>query len=176
MCDKVMAMPPAIRNLFHFTDRRNLPLIQATGGLFSYARLKEMGIKIPAPGGNDWSHEADAHKGMDRYVHLCFRDNHPMEYLAKVDGRIVSSIFLSIHMDVLQIEGVRFTGEVSNKADVETCSIEEATGFIDFDMLYGGWKDFNIPEIKSRLQRVEKYEILVPDHVPFGLILNFPNG
>lgn len=169
-------MSPTIRNLFHFTDRRNLPSIKETGGLFSYAQLIEIGIEIPAPGGNEWSHEADAYKGMDRYVHLCFRPTHPMEHVARVEGRIVSSIFLSIHTDALQIAGVRFTGGVSNKTDVETHSIEDAMGIIDFDMLYGGWKDWNDPDIQARLQRVEKYEILVPDHVPFNLIPNFPNG
>jgi len=169
-------MPQTVRGLFHFTDRRNLPSIKTTGGLFSHARLKEMGIEIPAPGGNDWSHQADAYKGMDQYVHLCLRPTHPMEHAARVDGRIVSSIFLSIRTDVLQIEGARFTAGVSNKADVEVYSIEEAMGIIDFDMLYGGWKNWSDPEIQARLQKVEKYEILVPDHVPIDQILNCPNG
>jgi len=168
-------MPQSIRNLFHFTDRRNLQPIRQRGGLFSYARLKEMDIEIPAPGGNEWSHEADAYKGMDRYVHLCLRPTHPMEHVAKVDGRIASSIFLNVHTDALKISGVRFTAGVSNKSDVETHSIEDATGIIDFDMLYGGWKDWNNPEIQARLQTVEKYEILVPDHIPLKLILNLPN-
>jgi hypothetical protein len=172
-----MAAPaPTIMALFHFTDTRNLESIRNTGGLHSYTRLKEMGIAIPAPGGNDWSHEADAYKGMDRFVHLCFRPTHPMEHAARLDGRIVSSVFLGIRTEILQRKGVRFTGGVSNKADVQTYSIEEAIGVIDFDMLYGGWKDWNNPEIQARLQQVEKYEILVPDHVPFNLILNFPNG
>lgn len=169
-------MPPSIRSLFHFTDRRNLTSIKETGGLFSYARLKEMKIEIPAPGGNDWSHEADAYKSMDRYVHLCLRPTHPMEHAAKVDGRITSSIFLNIHIDVLNIAGVRFTAGVSNKSDVVTHSMEDAMDIIDFDMLYGGWKDWNNPEIQARLQTVEKYEILVPDQIPLNLILNFPNG
>lgn len=169
-------MSPAIRNLFHFTDRRNLPSIREHGGLYSYALLKEMGIDIPAPGGNDWSHEADAYKSMDRFVHLCFRPTHPMEYVARVDGRIVSSIFLSVHTDVLKIDGVRFTEGVSNKADVETHSVEEAMDIIDFDMLYGGWKDWNDPDVQAKLRQVEKYEVLVPDHVPLKLILNCPNG
>jgi ssDNA thymidine ADP-ribosyltransferase DarT-like protein len=169
-------MPQTIRNLFHFTDRRNLPSIKTVGGLFSYARLKEMKVEIPAPGGNDWSHEADAYKSMDQYVHLCLRPTHPMEHAARVDGRIASSIFLSIHTDVLQIKGVRFTAGVSNKADVESHSIEDAIGILDFDMLYGGWKDWSNPEIQARLQQVEKYEILVPDHVPINRILNLPNG
>lgn len=169
-------MSPTINSLFHFTDQRNLPSIKETGGLFSYAKLTEMGIEIPAPGGNDWSHEADGYKGMDRYVHLCFRRTHPMEHVARLEGRIVSSIFLNVGTDVLKVVGAKFTDGVSNKADVETYSIEEAMGIIDFDMLNGGWKDWGDPAIQERLQRVEKYEILVPDHVPLGLILNFPNG
>jgi hypothetical protein len=165
-----------IRSLFHFTDRRNLSSIEKHGGLFSCALLNEKGIEIPAPGGNDWSHQADAYKGMDRYVHLCFRPTHPMEHNARIDGRIVSSIFLNIHTDVLKIADVKFTAGVSNKSDVETYSIEEAMEIIDFDMLYGGWKDWNDPGVQARLQQVEKYEILVPDHIPFNLILNFPHG
>jgi len=165
-----------LKHLFHFTDRRNLASIQATGGLFSYARLREMGIEIPAPGGNEWSRDADARGGMDRYVHLCLKNEHPMEYHAKREGRIKSSIFLSIHTDTLQFEGVRFTAGVSNKGDVEPCSMEEAMKIIDFDMLNEGWKNYRDPEIQSRLQRVKKYEILVPDHVPLRLILNFPHG
>lgn len=166
---------PDIRSLFHFTDRRNLASIREKGGLYSYAKLKEMGIEIPAPGGNEWSHDADAYKGMDRYVHLCFRPTHPMLYVAKSEGRIASSIFLNIHTDILKVENVRFTAGVSNKADVETHSIEEAMGMIDFDMLYGRWKDWSKPEIQARLQEVEKYEILVPDHIPLEKILNCPN-
>lgn len=135
-----------------------------------------MGVEIPAPGGNEWSHDADSYKGMDRFVHLCLRPTHPMEYVARLDGRVVMSRFLSVHTDVLQIDGVRFTAGVSNKADVETHSMDEAMGMIDFDMLYGGWKNWNDPEIKARLQAVEKYEILIPDCVPFGMILKFPNG
>jgi len=171
-----MPKRPAIKELFHFTDRRNLPSIRDLGGLYSYALLGEMGIEIPAPGGNDWSRDADSSKGMDRYVHLCFRDSHPMEYRARQDGRIVSSIFLKIHTDVLQIDGVKFTPDVSNKAGVELCSVREAMDIIDFGMIESGWKDYNDPEIQARLQAVEKYEILVPDHVPPHLILNLPNG
>jgi hypothetical protein len=169
-------MTQSIRSLFHFTDRRNLQSIKQSGGLFSYVKLRELGIDIAAPGGNQWSHDADAYKGMDRYVHLCLRPTHPMEHAAIVDGRISSSIFLSINTSVLELDGVRFSGGVSNKADVETYSIAEAADLLDFDMLYGGWKDWNDPAIQERLQRVEKYEVLVPDHIPLAIILNFPNG
>ena len=39
--------------LYHFTDRRNLASIREVGGLYSLVKLKEMGVQIAAPGGND---------------------------------------------------------------------------------------------------------------------------
>jgi hypothetical protein len=43
----------AVTVFYHFTDRRNLPLIGKLGGLYSLANLREMNIEIPAPGGNN---------------------------------------------------------------------------------------------------------------------------
>ena len=122
----------AVTNFYHFTDRRNLTLIRELGGLFSLARLMERGIEIPAPGGNDWSHNADKNKGLDMYVHLCFKNNHPMEYIAHQDGRIEDSIFLRIHPEVLEFEGVMFTPDVLNKSGVRIHPIEDADEMIDF--------------------------------------------
>jgi hypothetical protein len=165
----------AVRALFHFTDRTNLASIRELGGLYSLVRLEELGIEIPAPGGNDWSHKADKYKGVDEYVHLCFRSNHPMEYVARSEGRITDSIYLQIHPSVLYLKGVKFTNDVSNKAGVKLYDIDEARGFIDFEVLFTrtNWSD---SEIQGRLQAAEKCEILVPDHIPIKLIRNVPDG
>lgn len=85
-------------------------------GLYSLAALRKMGVEIPVPGGNEWSHDADERRGLDQYVHLCFRPNHPMEYVARQDGRITDSVYLHIHPDVLHLEGVMFAADVSNKS------------------------------------------------------------
>ena len=161
--------------LYHFTDRRNLALIKEMGGLFPWAMLKEMGVMVPAPGGNQWSQDADGMKGMDRYVHLCFRNTHPMEFRAREQERIVDSIFLQVHPDVLQWEGVRFTPDVSNKSGIPTHTIDEARAMIDFEVLYTrtDWRD---PAIQQRLLQAEKCELLVPAVIPVELIRNFPNG
>ena len=173
-------MPPSdpllrISFLFHFTDRRNIALIRELKGLHPLAELNKMGIQIPAPGGNQWSRDADAMMGMDHYVHLCFRNNHPMEHVARTDGRIGDSIFLEVHPEVLQWEGVRFTPDVANKSGVQSYTIEEAKGMIDFEVLYTrtNWSD---PAIQQRLQQAEKYEILVPRFIPLELIRNLPDG
>src|SRR6185437_9327918 len=105
-------------------------------GLYPMSKLKEKKIEVPAPGGNEWSRDADGRKGMGEYVHLCFRANHPMEHLARQDGRIKDSIFLQIHADVLLWDGVKFTADVANKAGIETHTMEEARKIIDFEVLY----------------------------------------
>src|SRR5687767_3527238 len=72
---------------YHFTDGKNLPSIQKHG-LLSMQELRRRNIQVPAPGGNEWSQDADIECGMDAYVHLTFIPNHPMEYPAKQEGRI----------------------------------------------------------------------------------------
>ncbi|WP_082634725.1 DarT ssDNA thymidine ADP-ribosyltransferase family protein [Fulvimarina pelagi] len=161
--------------LYHFTDRRNLPQIKAAGGLLPLAELRRRGIEIPAPGGNDWSREADAPKRMSDYVHLCFRDSHPMEYRAREAGRIGDTIFLKIHPSVMHFDGVRFTDDVANKSGVQSVPITEAEALMDFEVLYGrtDWRNL---EVNARLQQASKYEVLVPQMIPLDLIRNLPNG
>jgi hypothetical protein len=160
---------------YHFTDRRNLPMIREHGGLYSLAKLREMEIDVPAPGGNDWSHDADELKGLHRYVHLCFRPNHPMLFRAMQDSRIEVPIYLEVHPNVLKTHGVMFTPDVSNKAGVDIHTLHEAREMVDFEVLYTrtNWKD---PEIQDRLRQAEKCELLILDHIPLELIRNFPHG
>jgi hypothetical protein len=157
--------------LYHFTDRRNLPIIKKMEGLYPLSQLEQKKVNVPAPGGNEWSRDADALKGMGNYVHLCFRSTHPMEFTARQDGRISDTIFLQIHPSVMQLDGVRFTNDVANKTGVESVAIAEAESRIDFEVLYTrtDWKD---PAIKARLSQAEKYEVLVPHIIPLAYIRN----
>jgi len=164
-----------VQCLYHFTDRRNLRLIREIGGLLPLSQLLGKGIKIPAPGGNEWSRDADGLKGMGNFVHLCFRNTHPMEFAARADGRITDSIFLQIHPSVIQMEGVRFANDVANKSGVESVPIGEAEPMIDFEVLYTR-TDWSDPQIQQRLRQAEKYEILVPGFIPLSLIRNLPDG
>lgn len=163
----------SITRLYHFTDRRNLPVIKQHGGLIPMTELRRRKIDVPAAGGNEWSQDADGHFGMDKYVHLCFRSTHPMEYLARQDGRIQDSIFLEIHPSVLQWPGVMFTPDVSNKSGVCVHTIEQARAMIDYQVLYTR-TDWSDPAIQQRLKQAEKYEILVPQLIPLNLIRNIP--
>lgn len=165
-----------IRWLYHFTDTRNLSLIRQMGGLYSTARLRELQIAKFHPGGNQWSLDADKMFGMDRYVHLCLTRNHPMEHIAKKEGRIERSVFLLVDGDVLQLEGVQYSQGVSNKSGIEICSIQRAVDKIDYEVLYT-WMPWNDSAVLARRQAAEKCEILVPDHVPMKYLEKyFPNG
>lgn len=137
--------------------------------MLRYAELNRKGIQVPAAGGNDWSHEADAQVGLDEYVHLCLISQHPMEYRAKQEGRIVQSRYLEISPDVLRINGIRFTRDVSNKRGVELLALAEATEAMDFAVIYDrtDWRD---PATQERRKIAKRYELLVPADIPVQLI------
>jgi ssDNA thymidine ADP-ribosyltransferase, DarT len=157
------------RVLYHFTDTRNLPSIRANG-LLSMHELRQRRI-IVAPGGNEWSLDADKRSGMDRFVHLCFFEEHPMEYVATKEGRIEKSRFLRIDPSVLTIDGVMVSTEVSNKAGALPRPADEMLGTLDLEVIYTrtDWKD---PKIQARLRAARKCELLVPDQIAAAFIRN----
>jgi hypothetical protein len=165
-----------IQWLYHFTDSGNLSSIRESGGLWSTAILRERGAEF-RPGGNDHSLDADKMFGMDRYVHLCFHNEHPMEHLARKDGRIKKTRWLRIDYPtaVLKIPGVRYSPGVSNKSGMELFGIEEARDKIDY-VAHFEYLDWNVSENRQRRLSAEKCEILVPDHLPLEYFEKFfPN-
>ena len=165
---KILAVGHKFRSLYHFTDRANLPSI-AEHGILSKQQAAENGIETAVPGGNEWSREADARKGLENYVNLCFTRNHPMCYAAQMDGRIPNPQYLRINPDVLEIEDVKITLDVANKKGVNLLNVEDGLEQLDKEVLYTRtkWAD---SEIQERLQNAEKCEILVPKIVPIELI------
>lgn len=157
---------------FHFTDESNLPSIKTNNGLYCLAQLQERGIKVPRPGGNEWSHEADTREGLDKYVHLCLTTSHPMEYIAKKDGRIQKVKYLQICPSILCFDGIRLTADISNKRGVALLTLDEAIEQMDFEIIYTrtNWRD---PEILARRKAAEKYELLVPSCIPLQFIRGF---
>lgn len=155
---------------YHFTDTRNLPGIRQHG-LLSMAELRRRTIVPPAPGGNQWSWDADARVGMDGYVHLCFFDNHPMEWRARQEGRIENSRFLKVDPSIIQGDGVLISEHVSNKADAIIKPAEEALDEIDLGVIYSR-TDWRSDEVKERLKVARVYEVLVPTNVPARFLLN----
>jgi hypothetical protein len=155
--------------VWHFTDRSNLELIKEHG-LLSLAELERRGVLIPAPGGNEWSHDADKTRNLHEYVHLAFIDEHPMQYQAKKDGRIENSIWLKIDVSVILMENVLFSADVSNKSGVRLLNAEQAATEIDFEVLFT-YMDRRDPIIQDRRQNAKKSEILIPNMIPVDKIL-----
>jgi len=165
-----------VKVLYHFTDRRNLPSIREHGGLYSLVRLREMGLAVQGqiyPGGNQWSHDADAIKQVDRYVHLTLKKSHPMEYVARNEGRIADCIYLEIDPVVASWDGVVYTPDVANKSGVPLYLMSQSKDIIDYDVLFNK-HDRRRSDIQARLQLAEKAEILVPVHIPLEYIRNLP--
>jgi hypothetical protein len=166
--------------VYHFTDVRNVTSIKEHGGIYSLEQCEALGIEIAAAGGDENSQDSDRANGMDKYVHLCLRDEHPMEYSAKAKGRIEKSIFIPISSDVLAIDGVRFVPGMSNKKGISTYPLEDALRdghleALDIDALYD-WIDWGKhPDVYERRVRAEKFEIIVPDFISIDL-LKLPNG
>lgn len=157
---KILAKGHQYTSLFHFTDTANIPSI-AKLGILSKAEAARRGIKAVCPGGNEWSREADALKGLDDYVSLCFTGSHPMCHIAHDDGRIPNPQYIPIHENVLRIDGVKITMGIANKSETEPLDVEDGLERIDKEVLYTR-TDWNDPIIQARRQEAEKCEILVP--------------
>lgn len=157
-----------IRLFYHFTDLQNVDSIKRHG-LLSMRELRNRGLAV-TPGGNDWSLEADQACGMDAYVHLCFRRNHSMEYKARKAGRQMR--FIEVDPAVIEIPGVMVSDDVANQSGVIPRPAAEMLDELDLEVIYSRtrWAD---PLIQARLRQVERYEVLVPDHVPVDLIRKF---
>jgi len=149
------------KGFYHFTDTRNLPSIRKHG-LLSLSEIRRLGIENTVAGGNDWSHEEDQRRGLDRYVHLCFLKEHPMEYVAREkEKRIQESRFILVSRDVIHRDGVRFTAGVANRSGSRLLTLKEACESMDFEVIYDrtDWRD---PQIQERRKAAKKYELLVP--------------
>ena len=131
--------------------------------------MREEGWWPDATGGNQLSWDLDALRGIDQYVSLCMTTNHPMEYLARKEGRLPNSRYLAILPSVLKEPGVRIAFGVANANSVEILPVVEAIEKLDVEVLYSR-TDWTNPEVQQRLSAAEKIEVLVPDGVPRKLI------
>lgn len=160
-----------LRHLYHFTDVENIPLIRKYG-LLPYSKLLQRGISPPRPGGNDWSRGADTIKGVHRYVHLCLKDQHPMEYVARKKGHIGETKFLQVSVEVLFSPGVMGSDDISNKSGVAIRPIEKVLDTLDLNILFKDKVDFSNPELCHRYIEAKKAEILIPSIIHPHLIIN----
>jgi hypothetical protein len=175
---QIVAADPLLRipHLYHFTDVSNMPNIRELEGLYSTAKLREMGIEF-CSGGDADSLSLDIGCGMDQFLHLCFDLRHPMAGRVKERRPDANLFYLKIDRAILYQPGVLFATGVGYASGVNTVPVADAAaqGLIDFQVLYTfmPWGD---PQVQQRRRAAELCEVLVPDYVAMKFIRNLPNG
>jgi hypothetical protein len=155
--------------LWHFTDKSNLASIQRYG-LLSLNIIEKYDINVSCYGADTLSHNLDRVKGLDRYVHLSFLNEHPMHYRKKMSGEIPNPIWLAIDIAVLFQNNTLFTTDIANKTGVYPHTIDQLQQKADLEVLWGetDWKD---ETIKERRKVAKKGELLVPNIIEPKYIL-----
>lgn len=165
-----------IPHLFHFTDMVNMPKIKELEGIYSTAKMREMGENF-CSGGDQDSLSLDTRMGMDQYVHLCWAGDHPMAGRIKERKADANLFYLKIDRAALYTPRVKFATGVVYANGTRIVPLEQAVEekLIDFHYLYD-WTNWKDPSEQAKRRTAELCEILVPDFVPMAYIRNFPNG
>lgn len=151
-----------IKSIWHFTDKSNLETI-SKHGILSLREIIKSNVTVHCYGANNLSHSLDISLGLDKFVHLSFVKDHPMYYIAKRDGRIVTPIWLEIDLSVLHVDNTIFSDEVANKNGASRFGADKLERMIDFDSLMYP-KDF------STKVKVRKAEIMVANNITLDSI------
>lgn len=157
-----------IEFLYHFTDISNISSIKKNNGLYSWAFCLRNNIIIPRPGGDELSRNLDKGKGTENYVRLSFCKDHPMKFIAKRDGRINETIELICKPELIYHIGTKFCNMNAAKNIAVISDDIEYFRSINFNVFKKNYQSLDCQE-KSLFQS----EILVFEHVPSNLIMNF---
>ena len=163
-----------IKSIWHFTDLSNYESIKKNGVL-SLRNIINQKIDVSCFGANSLSHNLDMQKGLDKFVHLSFIKEHPMQYIKTRDGEIPNPIWLEIDASVLFKENAIFSNEVANKHGAKIYDIDDLKKYMDLDVLWGrtNWRD---PEIQQRRKAAKYGEIMIENKIRLEDIIGVSNG
>ena len=164
----------SITSIWHFTDASNLVSIEEHG-LLSLDLLTQQKVHVPCYGADSLSHSLDRNLGLDKYVHLSFIKEHPMQYVKTRDGIIPNPVWLEIDISVLFDNKTLFSKDVANKNGVKHYNIEHLAQNIDLEVLWGktDWRD---PYIKQRRVMAKKSELMVANKIDYSKIKGIHHG
>jgi len=146
--------------VYHITSKKNLCSIMQEG-LLPYFDLKAKGMNVET-GGDDNSLNIDHCLGLDKYIHLSFTSWCPMFFRNK--QKRGDLILLHIKLDVIDQPNVIFCDRIATARDAIFYNNLDFN-FFDFEAVYG-YSDWKTKEGQERRSKTEKYEILVPNHIP----------
>ena len=156
-----------IEYLYHFTDISNIDSIKGNQGLYSWEFCVKNNISIAKPGGDELSRSLDKRKGAENYVRLSFCKNHPMEFVAKKEGRIPNPVKLFCDTELIYHVGTKFCNMNATKNEAIISDSLEYFSNINFGLFKRSYFDL-IQSEKSQYQS----EVLVYEHIPSKYILN----
>lgn len=162
------------KSIWHFTDRSNLKSIMKYG-LLSLQNLERNCIDVSCFGANELSHDLDRRKGIDKYVHLSFIPNHPMQYIKKRNGLIPNPIWLEIDARVLLESETIFSNNIANQNGVKFHNINRLANYVDLEVLWGKVNKEDI-NIKRRIISARRGEIMVKNRINVKNIIGVTNG
>lgn len=158
------------KTLYHFTDESNWASIAAKG-ILSKQQLENFGIVPDHAGGDDQSRKSDKENGLYDFVSLSFTPQSPMAYTCRTDGRQPNQIMIAVCPSVLTIDTTLICPEMANTSGATFHVANDFIGKLDYEV----WlKDHGKPfkEIKDRVDRMKKVEVLVKSCVPPQNILD----
>lgn len=156
-----------IKQLYHFTDRGNLPSIRVNGGLYSWSYCENNDIQIARPGGNQVSRNLDRESGLENYVRLIFVKRPPMYYVAKRDGRIQNPVILEVSTEVILWESTLFSDGNATADRARIGGRPRDLSRIRFDILrQSNWTN-------ESEKHYWQAEVMVKNHVPLRYISNY---
>ncbi len=151
-----------INSVWHFTDERNIDSI-ARYGILSLHELDKSRISAYC-GADGLSHSLDRNRGLHKYVHLAFINDHPMFYSAKKRGSIVYPVWIELDLSILHDKKTKFSDEVASKSGAGIYDIDLVDQKIDFAKMAD--EDFEVRK------NAKKAEILVPAKIETRYIKN----
>ncbi|BAX80826.1 DarT ssDNA thymidine ADP-ribosyltransferase family protein [Labilibaculum antarcticum] len=155
--------------LYHFTDSRNIPMIKAHGGLYSWKACEELKINIPNPGGGSLSRKLDRKYGLEDYVRFSFHKENPMLFIAHQDGRIIKEEWLNVDLEVATLRETKYSDMNATKTGHQ---VGDNLKFLENNIRFNLLKKRKLYEIEESQKPYYQAEVMVKRHVPLKYIKN----
>lgn len=157
-----------IECFYHFTEKKNIPSIKANGGLLSYKRAFDKGVKITHSKDMQSSRDIDSKLDLEDYARASF-----CKYLPKIEERKMAGhelVLLKISTEVAEFETTMFT-------DIEATHLPQNRGPLLEDLMKvnikATQKDYCSSDDSDYL--AYQAEVLIKGIIPLKYIKNIEN-
>jgi len=143
--------------LIHYTPIENLEEIKKHMILYSSNQLLQRNIQ-PSYMSNNLSRQIDSARGINGYVFLVFRENHPLIY--KISRSNITLLRIPIDITILDLPGVLISDRVANDSNANFYTPEIALDVLRIDLC-----NKNYIGNRGVWEQVIRYEILIPESI-----------